>query len=173
MNESKACKLCPIGWFQDSNDMMNTDCKRCGEQTLYTNEEGQATCKTCGVGSYTTDIGTSDGNKDNGDTQTTCTICSPGEYCEGDGKVRDCPPGFVTSSSEMKKCAKCLFGKYRDQPKGSTCSVWRNCPSSQGRIESRVDYIYDINCTVCDSNHSDGDDSLSYNGANDTSITTK
>ena len=75
-----------------------------------------------------------------GKTQSICTKCEEGSYCEGDGIKRECRIGEYANGKGLESCIECDFGQYQDEIGQNQCTMWRNCGKGFGRVEDPDKY---------------------------------
>ena len=178
-----ACQTCGVGYYSPASGQVYCYyCRaayfshptnyRSGE---YQNEEGQSSCKTCGLAKTTyNNAATScescrigqfgyspffgvcfdcaDGKYQDLTGQTSCKNCLAGQYNSQMGRTAcsDCAAGQY-SGGGATSCTVCQNGKYQDQAVQSSC---KNCPAGRYQItESWTRYYYDHNalgdCLYC------------------------
>jgi hypothetical protein len=124
-----SCIDCLHGTWASAGD---TSCTSCAPG-FYQNEEQQASCISCGKGTYSTSIAAV--------SNRTCISCSPGRYSTANGAGNHdacsaCPPGKagdnVIGAIEPSVCKDCIKGRYAlsSQTSCKECELGRRAGKS-------------------------------------------
>jgi len=164
---------CPIGSRSPGIAQTNSLCEMC-DPGYFQDVTGQASCKSCAKGYFTSSVGyhrectpCSDGESTATVGQSGCTPCAAGTYsssesnhvCEacpsgqysssGAGVCTKCPVGRKAAAgnshtSETNACVDCEIGTYQDQTGSLLCKV---CP--KGRYVTTTKTTKASDCTAC------------------------
>ncbi|XP_063693507.1 uncharacterized protein LOC134825280 [Bolinopsis microptera] len=144
--DSKTCKTCPVGEYNEDQDKDDGVCKAC-ESPLVTLTEKQSECVLC--------------EKGNGwETPSTCRICVAGEYSD-EGLCKSCPHNHVSTTDGLTECTLCPNGDHSDE-KATICLPceeegtmkeagvnelqWQKCVADEGVACTKqdVDSVYGL-----------------------------
>jgi len=116
------CTNCSKGYYKKEGD---ATCSQC-QYSYYTDEEGQASCKQCPIGTVNLDILGSTTVKD-------CKPCPVGTYWTNDGAIRciQCPKTSYNSQTGQTSCAPCPNGTLTNQTGSTDPSSCVPCPLGQ------------------------------------------
>ena len=164
---------CPVGSRSPGTAQTSSLCERC-DPGYFQDQTGQANCKACAQGYFTSSLGyhqectpCSDGESTSTVGQSGCTPCAAGTYsssqsnyvCEacpsgqyssaGAGVCTQCPVGRKAAAgnahtNEDNACVDCEIGRYQDQTGSLECKV---CPG--GRYVTTTKTTKASDCTAC------------------------
>jgi hypothetical protein len=114
---SKACILCPIGFYK--NDPSGLQCSACPEG-FYCNKTGCTQCSSCSQGYFASQKNSS-----------SCQICDPGKYSSeagGNSGCKSCEGGKYSGAIGASSCETCPKAKWSSSA-GATSDLCKACPT--------------------------------------------
>lgn len=141
------CQLCSVGSFSTAGASL---CNACPSGS-YSNVTGAVQCYPCGIGMYTTTVGSPSNNScikcapgtaSNIIIASSCSPCSAGYYSDAAGVAvcKPCTRGTFASNFGSTICVPCADGTVSVVEASTTCQV---CPPGTYSSNDRT------SCTLC------------------------